>query len=162
MLELLLAVALAVVVVGIVVAPLRLRGGVVEPDDPAPVEETRRGQALLAIKDLDFDHATGKISDEDFSALKRRFTREALAAFRDETIDPAERLVAEHRARLEVGIGAAGACSRCGPRSEPDALYCSDCGMALGGGPPCLGCGATLPPNARFCSECGAPAPVTA
>ena len=34
---------------------------------------------LLAIRDLTFEHEMGKVSDEDFTALKRRLEREAVA-----------------------------------------------------------------------------------
>ena len=46
------------------------------------------------------------------------------------------------------------ACATCGPRPEPDAIFCSSCGRFLGG--PCPGCGAaTDQPGARFCPACG-------
>jgi len=131
MLELVLAAALAVVVVLLVALPLAGRAGTPEFEDPLPVEETRRGQALLAIKDLEFDHATGKLSDEDYAALKGRFTRDALQVLREEATDPAETLVARRRALLERGVAPAMACPRCGPRPESDALFCSSCGRRL-------------------------------
>jgi hypothetical protein len=44
-------------------------------------------------------------------------------------------------------------CARCGPRPEPNARFCSNCGAGTGG---CPACGhAQLPRGARFCDRCG-------
>jgi len=44
-------------------------------------------------------------------------------------------------------------CAGCGPRPEPGARFCSNCGAVMGG---CPACGhAQLPPGARFCDRCG-------
>ena len=46
-------------------------------DAPGPEEEERvalaeeRDRALAALKELEFDHRTGKVSDEDYRALGR-------------------------------------------------------------------------------------------
>lgn len=155
MLELTAIVVLALVLVGMVVTPLLRRTP--DPDDfdePLPLEETRQGQALLAIKDLDFDHATGKISEDDYLAMKGRFTADALAALREEPADPAEQLIAARRAALD-GPVPVGVCPACGPRPEPDASYCSACGMSLESPTACPSCAAPLPAGARFCSGCG-------
>lgn len=138
-----------------VVTPLLRRAP--DPDDfdePLPLEETRQGQALLAIKDLDFDHATGKISEDDYLSMKGRFTADALAALRQEPADPAEQLIAARRAALD-GTVPVGVCPACGPRPEPDARYCSGCGISLESPTSCPGCAAPLPAGARFCSGCG-------
>jgi hypothetical protein len=61
--------------------------------------------------------------------------------------DAAEAAVRRHRARLAE-------CASCGPRPEPDAVYCSDCGRYLAGR--CPRCGAAADqPGARFCGACG-------
>jgi hypothetical protein len=41
-----------------------------------------RDRALAALKELEFDHRTGKISDEDYRALVGPLRREAAAALR--------------------------------------------------------------------------------
>jgi hypothetical protein len=41
-----------------------------------------RDRALAALKELEFDHRTGKISDEDYRALVRPLRREAGEALR--------------------------------------------------------------------------------
>ncbi len=158
MLELAAIIMLALVLIGMVMSPLLRKTS--DPDDfdePLPLEETRRGQALLAIKDLDFDHATGKISEDDYLAMKGRFTADALAALRQEpadSADPAEQLIAARRAALESG-GPVAVCPACGPRPEPDARYCSGCGGSLDAPTACPSCASPLPAGARFCAACG-------
>ena len=66
--------------------------------------------ALDALRELEFDRATGKISDADYGSLKARYTRKAVAVMR-----AGDRLV----------------CDRCGPRPEADAAFCSNCGDPL-------------------------------
>jgi hypothetical protein len=41
-----------------------------------------RDRALAALKELEFDHRTGKVSDEDYRALVGPLRREAAAALR--------------------------------------------------------------------------------
>ena len=46
------------------------------PPDP---EETARGRALLALREIEFDRATAKLSDEDYALLKARYEAAAIA-----------------------------------------------------------------------------------
>jgi len=54
------------------------------PTEPrsAPQEHWRRQkeEALVAIKDAEFDHQLGKLSDDDYRELRRRLEAQALAA----------------------------------------------------------------------------------
>ncbi len=137
-----------------------------EPPDPL---ETRQGQALAALREIEFDRETGKLSDPDYEALRSRYTQEVLHAMRsegdDDGADPIERMVAA-RVRAIRGEGAGMApgdgsapgpleCPSCGPRPEPDAVYCSSCGRTLVAGDRCTGCGAQLTAGGRFCGNCG-------
>lgn len=123
-------------------APLAPTPGWDLPD----LEETRKGQALIALKEIEFDLATGKLSDADFAELKRKFTAEAVAAIREEKEGAP--------APAPVRAGASISCARCGPRPEGDALYCSSCGGRVGTAL-CAGCGEPLVAGARYCEGCG-------
>jgi hypothetical protein len=119
-----------------------------EPEDDP--REHRKELALAALKEIEFDRATGKLSDTDYQAMLTRYTKEAVEALRDteavagvaggnghaaaegaagaggvETDDPIERLIAETRA------------------ANRGRRFCSNCGAALEG-------------SGRFCVECGA------
>ena len=61
--------------------PRQLRRAVFEPVEP---EETPKGVALLALKEIEFDRETGKLSDEDYQFLKDKYTAQALEALRAE------------------------------------------------------------------------------
>lgn len=127
----------------LVLAPLagESRQGPGAPPERPELEETARGQALLALKEIEFDRATGKLSDEDYAALKARYTRAALDALKAEEApaEPALPLVTTGTFTLEGAVArraaqgrtAGIACPGCGPRPEPDALFCSNCGSPL-------------------------------
>ncbi|MGH3013505.1 MAG: c-type cytochrome biogenesis protein CcmI [Gaiellaceae bacterium] len=60
----------------------------------------RRDRALAALKELEFDHRTGKVSDEDYGALVGPLRREAAEALK--ALESEEREEGE-RARVDVG-----------------------------------------------------------
>ncbi|WP_337169537.1 zinc ribbon domain-containing protein [Gemmatimonas aurantiaca] len=132
-----------------------------------------KSSSVDALREIEFDRATGKLSDTDYAELKTRYTRLALEELRAndaaeaissrvttdgrlvhamssasvDPSDPVEAAIVRARANQR-------SCSVCGPRSEPDAIYCSDCGRYLPG--TCGTCGSTVDaPGARFCSGCG-------
>ncbi|HET7456141.1 MAG TPA: zinc ribbon domain-containing protein [Gemmatimonadaceae bacterium] len=122
------------------------------------------GGAVEALREIEFDRATGKLSDADYAALKAEYTTAAVAELRRADalspdavagLDPAELAVRRARAAAIVGGDAARTCPVHGLRPEPDALYCSDCGRYLAGH--CASCGADVTrEGARFCEGCGA------
>jgi hypothetical protein len=81
---LVLGALLAAAAVWFVARPLlgRADDRVVElPPERLELEE-ERDRALAALKELEFDHRTGKISDEDYRELVGELRREAGAALR--------------------------------------------------------------------------------
>lgn len=142
-----LAFVLAPIFLG--VRPTRSRATAAESE-----EDAASARAVSALREVEFDRATGKLSDADYDALKARYTREALAALRAEEParaglgdDELEAVILSYRARTP-------ACAECGPRPEPDAAYCSACGRYLAGR--CARCQAPVTEQeARFCSTCG-------
>lgn len=131
--------------------------------EPVEQEETPRGVALLALKDIEFDRETGKLSDEDYRFLKEKYTAQAIEALRAEegtgVPDDVEALVA-HRVRALRSAAAtappgAPVCPTCGPRPEPDAVFCSTCGGKLFAAATCAHCGTALTADSRFCEGCG-------
>jgi hypothetical protein len=112
--------------------------------------------AVGALREIEFDRATGKLSDTDYADLKARYTREAVAAMRREDVAAAgerpsdDEIEAAVRAYREQRLQ----CATCGPRPEADAVFCSNCGRYLR--EKCAGCGAPVDaPDARFCVNCG-------
>jgi Double zinc ribbon len=167
MLELIAGILLAAGAVCFVLRPIfrpelagnetREPGDVGEGEDPDD-DLSPRAVALRALKEIEFDRATGKLSDADYDVLKTRYTSEALAALR------AERPGSEKR---ETGNVAAPpfpvsrvpfpVCPTHGPRPESDAAFCSECGRRLATAPGyCARCGAALEHDAHYCHSCGA------
>jgi len=127
--------------------------GADEGDDPDD-DLSPRAVALRALKEIEFDRATGKLSDADYDALKQKYTAEALVALRAErgTLTPgASPGIAEPRAVTRPQ------CPTHGPRPETDAQFCSECGRRLASAAAyCARCGASLEHEARYCHACGA------
>src|SRR2546427_7746166 len=57
-------------------------GGSVEGGEDPDDDLSPRAVALRALKEIEFDRATGKLSDADYEALKAKYTVEALEALR--------------------------------------------------------------------------------
>jgi ribosomal protein L40E len=111
MTALIIGTALAVATLCFVLYPLYRAD--VSPVPRAPVVGRHRPTpAVDALRELEFDRETGKISDSDYESLKARYTSQALVAMR---------------------AGDAPVCERCGPRPEQDAEFCSNCGGGLVG-----------------------------
>jgi len=149
-----------------VVAQVRARS---TPREAAPES------AIDALREIEFDRETGKLSDDDYSSLKAEYTRTALVELRQregevasrgaragavstdvtgltlpndvDASDPAEAAILRYRAVRR-------SCDTCGPRPEPDPAFCSSCGTYLKDA--CAHCGATIDqPASRFCANCG-------
>ncbi len=112
-LELITAILLGALVLWMALGSLGARSSDDGLEDADPIEETPRGRALLAIKELEFDQATGKVSDEDYQTIRGRLAIEAMQVLDQ----PA----------------AAATCQKCGPRPETDARFCSGCGRPVTG-----------------------------
>jgi predicted nucleic acid-binding Zn ribbon protein len=177
MLEVAAGIVVALAALALVLEPLLRReyaaASAIEDDDDADVialEETDSSKirALLALREIEFDRATGKLSDDDYASLKAKYSAVAVAAIHAEdreaaadaavhstgssVEDVAEAAVQRARRRGRT------ACPICGPRPEADAVFCSDCGRSLTNpeaAPRCWICGAPVPPEAKYCPSCG-------
>jgi hypothetical protein len=187
MLEMLAGLLVALAALAVVLEPM-LRPGPARalagigggPDESDFVDlrelESPKVQALIALREIEFDRATGKLSDEDYARLRAKYQAAALEAMRAETQTSPAHDAAATAAGLEGGPGAGSGpapasarsgngarravCPACGPRPEPAPIFCSGCGRSLvvqSIGPRCRHCGAALGDNARFCATCGGP-----
>ncbi|HKR07747.1 MAG TPA: hypothetical protein VJS39_01040 [Gemmatimonadaceae bacterium] len=109
MIALLVGTALAVTSLLYVLYPLFRAEPASVSRGPNP-KRAQSSTAVDALRELEFDRQTGKISPSDYESLKARYTEQALLVMR---------------------AGNAAVCERCGPRPEADAQYCSKCGAAL-------------------------------
>ena len=157
MMELLAGIVVAGAVMALVLEPLvrgrqwaTAAGAVDEEFDFTDIEESEspKVQALLAIKEIEFDRETGKLSDDDYRALKATYQKVALSAIKME----------EGGGDGQKAAVSGKVCPSCGPRPESLATFCSECGQALQGASSflrCTSCGEAIPAGAKFCGECG-------
>ncbi len=123
------------------------------------VADGDEGSAVAALRELEFDRATGKLSEPDYAELKARYTKSAVDDMRrqagssggEASNRPTDAELESHvRAQRQRLAG----CAACGPLPESDAVYCSNCGRYLNDR--CATCGApVVAPEARYCNSCG-------
>jgi DNA-directed RNA polymerase subunit RPC12/RpoP len=129
--------------------------GVARPRTQLATPRLNEGEsAVAALREIEFDRATGKLSDTDYAELKARYTRDAIAAMRRSKSSPAGALDDEIEHAVRAYRESHAACPVHGPRPEGDAVYCSDCGRYLKNR--CADCGAPVNElDARYCENCG-------
>ena len=139
-------VALALTILGFVAAPLL---------ETTSVSSARRGRGQLrlalnerkeqlfaSIKELEFDHSLGKLSDEEYQLLRSTLEDHAVDILRQldqlnglptsaERIALIERDVAEARSGPEGRGGAVSFCTACGAPRAASHRFCSQCGAPL-------------------------------
>jgi hypothetical protein len=155
---LLIGTLLAVGALAFVLYPVFFSEPVVRSRPPVVARQSEREAAVSALREIEFDRATGKLSDVDYAELKAEYTELAVRAMRAETSgapaesanateDPIEAAVRVYRLKHP-------ACPDCGPRPEPDADFCGNCGRYLHDR--CADCGAPVEAHdARYCVSCG-------
>jgi hypothetical protein len=120
---------------------------------------SQRDDAVAALREIEFDRETGKLSEADYTELKTRYTKQAIDAMRrDASVAIPSGALSGEEDEIEAAVRAYRAqriaCPTCGPRPEPDSAYCSTCGRCLRDR--CAECGAPVDaPEARFCVNCG-------
>ena len=138
MLELLAGLFVALAALALVLEPLACpstpadRSAAGEDPFADPLEsESPKVRALVALREIEFDRATGKLSEEDYVRLKAKYEAAAIAA-----IEAEEQGAAVASTPRVAPPGAATrsrstTCPRCGPRPEAAPIFCSSCGRSL-------------------------------
>ena len=153
--------ALMALMITIVASPLRHAAWPAAKEANPPINDSpaSHSQVLLALRDLEFDHRTGKIASEDYSGLRATLLAEAATAIEHEEATEA-RLSSE----IEEAVRAlrttqpkAPHCSQCGAALEPTDRFCSTCGRSTMRR--CPNCGAEAFPADRICSGCSTALP---
>ncbi len=180
--SLLLGLALLLATAFIVARPLFDRSGLHDhPLSPAEVLLNQRDTVLAALRDLDFDHTTGKITDEDYApqraqlvaegaAILKQLDEQGLAPHALDSMEAAIRARRQAPAPAESAIENAIAarrtvpverviCPNCSTPAGAADKFCPKCGTPLGSA--CPTCGHTVRPTDKFCGSCGAPIAAT-
>lgn len=144
MAELLAGILVALAALALVLEPLvrpaaAQATGRMSPVDDIDFSDPREStspkiQALMALKEIEFDRATGKLSDEDYTNLKSKYSAEALAAIRAEEAteaDTADQISDAAEDAIRRARGKAKFCSECGSRLPGVAKFCGECGARI-------------------------------
>jgi uncharacterized protein (DUF2249 family) len=120
----------------------------------AKVQTAERHEAVLsALRELDFDFKTGKVSEEDYTPLRAKLLTEAARYIDQEKNedDKLEALIQSRRAAHQQG----GKCEKCGVSLEADQSSCAKCGTSVNQ-ESCPQCGKKVRAGDFFCTACGA------
>lgn len=134
--DLLLRILLAVVAVGLVGYPLIRQAR--ESENTEWMEEAadlhhRKESAYAALRELEFDYRTDKLSEVDYRELEAKYRAEGLEALQQieafeggDGLEPAKVLQ-----QTRTPAGRPGNCEACGQQNPRTAAYCRECGSAL-------------------------------
>jgi hypothetical protein len=146
---------------GVGIAAWRMFSPLATANDPAGPQifggrtraalEREKTLVLRSIKDLEFDHAMGKVSDKDFSEMSARLRGRAAGLIRQLDAGTSYREAIEAEIKKRVGAKpemkpVAGPiiavpvteekrtkiCLSCCTQNDPDARFCKGCGYQLG------------------------------
>ena len=121
------AVALAAgVVASFLFAPLR--GDGIQEALPEDGTRSERESVYASLRDLEHDHETAKLSDDDYASMRAELRGRAAALLRAEGATTAGAGGAAQPAAASDVI----ACSACGTRARGGDRFCAHCGAALG------------------------------
>ncbi len=178
--SLLLALALVVAVAAFVARPLLQRNSARPFAAASDDLVAQREAVLIELRDLDFDHATGKIGDDDYAAQRARLTAKGVEIFRALDArrpaadgDDIEKAIAARRRgesrpgpkaarpvvpRADGDIEKAVAARRRRAESppRPDAALPRPNGHSAPALTACPNCAASIQPGDKFCPKCGA------
>lgn len=113
------------------------------PQFPGDIEvdslQQSKKEALLAIKEIDFEFQMGKLSQDDYENLKTDYQNQALQILReidnvkDGKISPdtVEQQISKYRQKLKQQSATEKEvryCPECGEKFEADYKYCISCG----------------------------------
>lgn len=118
-----------------------------------PVSSADQHQAaLLALRDLEFDHRTGKVTAEDYADLRADLLAQAAATIdapdkrpvdvdalieqavrgrRQTNVDAVIEAAVRSRRQTQGGMQTANFCPKCGHQARADDRFCASCGASL-------------------------------
>jgi ribosomal protein L40E len=110
-----------------------------------------------SIKDLDFEHEAGKVSDRDYQQVRGDYLSQAVAvvAAMDALVSKSDPAAATEKGAPQAEAAEERVCVACGQKNPHEARFCFRCGSEIPAPMVCSQCGTKLPEEARFCISCG-------
>jgi hypothetical protein len=98
------------------------------------VLEREKMLALRTLKELEFDRAMGKVSEQDFHEMSAPLRARAARLMRqlDASGDYRARIEADLATRLATRVAEDHLCAACSTSNDADARFCKSCGAKLG------------------------------
>jgi hypothetical protein len=100
--------------------------------------EREKTLVLRSIKELEFDHAMGKVSDKDFAEMSARLRARAARLIRQLDASAGYRQAIEREVERRLGVplaptaaSAAHPCAACRTPNDVDARFCKHCGASM-------------------------------
>jgi len=130
-----LIVALAAgVIVSFVAAPLRTPRRVLSQGDDVETQDAARHEReaiYVSLRDLDHDHETAKLSDEDYQSMRRELRDRVAALLRASTDLAAARSEPQASEVGKTASEAAAFCTHCGTPARASDRFCAQCGTRI-------------------------------
>ena len=115
------------------VSPEDDRGGAIGQRTRAALEQ-EKALALRTIKELEFDKAMGKVSEDDFKEMSARLRARATRIMKQLDAGASYRAQIEQDLAKRIGElpeAKTGTCAACATLNDPDARFCKECGAKL-------------------------------
>ena len=125
----------------------------------------KRDTIYAAIKDLEFEQQTSKLSDEDYQSLRHKLELEAAEVLKDlnelksgrKKPRKSRKSKASEKSSKQATITSSlksPSCPSCGAAVSLEARFCPSCGLSLQRN--CPKCGSVYQASDNYCPECGA------
>ena len=98
--------------------------------------EREKHLTLRSIKELEFDRAMGRLSEEDFKEMSGRLRARAAGLIKqlDAGASYREQIETDLAKRMGERAATNRTCASCQTKNDPDARFCKSCGQALSQG----------------------------
>jgi hypothetical protein len=128
----------------------------------------QRDSTYAAIKDLEFDHTMGKLSDHDYKILRAKYEGKAVAILQElDSLSATQKssagllskdqVIERQVERLRRGAAdSVSKCPQCGTPCATGDVFCAKCGTSFRGAR-CSVCGTRASLGDKFCAKCGKP-----
>lgn len=155
--SILIGLALLIATVPWVINPLlQTERSRLDSEDPEPIpEDDQHTQGLIALRDLDFDHNTGKVSEDDYLSLRANLLTQIAAELENQKVHNTalDRLLEEKILARRKSKQVFKNCDYCGNVLETSDQFCLSCGAPVD--KICSKCGHKIKAVDRFCNACG-------
>jgi hypothetical protein len=115
----------------------------------------QKERLLTALKDLEFEHNAGKLSDADYQRVKADDMAQLATIMTRMDQLTGEKVITSQPLDKAQKAATPLTCPACQHENPLEAKFCLDCGNRLETSVNCPACGKTLPAEARFCMDCG-------